>query len=73
MFKVISASSILRLEEEAENYDIESLGSLCISNSYYHLGIIGNLKKVPEVNPSLPLEPAISKPKPRAKRSKINV
>jgi len=67
MFRILSANTIMQLEEEASKYDITHLGSLTISNGHFFMSILGEPKKE---KPAIK-EPAI--PKPRAKRGKINV
>jgi hypothetical protein len=77
MLKILSASNVIKLEEDVKGYDVTQLGSLTISNGHYFLCFLGE----PKVHLSLPEEeePAIEEPKvnislpkdivkPRAKR-----
>lgn len=42
--RIISAPSALRLEEEAMNYEIDSIGSLTVSNGHFYLAFLGKPK-----------------------------
>ena len=69
MLKILSASTIMKLEEAAKDYDIVEIGSLTVSNAHYFLCFLGELK-VPEVPEAVAAKPV---PKPRAKRGKTSV
>jgi hypothetical protein len=81
VLKIISASTIMKLEREAEDYDIQELGSLAISNGHYFLSFLGEPKVTPfvipeetYVKPEVTKEeiPAIEKPKPTRRKRKPN-
>ena len=71
MFKILSANTLASLEALADNYNIESLGSLTISNGHFYLAILGAPKVVTRVKPDEPWEdikePEVTLSKPKVK------
>jgi hypothetical protein len=69
MLKILSASNIDKLQEDANAYEVSQIGSLTISNGHYFLCFLGELK-IPIVVPIVVPEVVAAEPKPVAKRRK---
>ncbi len=71
MLKILSSSSLIKLQEVADKLDIEQLGSLSIANGQYFLAVLVKEPKVTKVTKVIPkeiLEEAkVEKPKPKPK------
>jgi len=69
MLKILSSSSLIKLQEVADKLDIEQLGSLSIANGQYFLAVLVKEPKVTKVIPKETLEEAkVEKPKAKPKR-----
>jgi len=87
-YHIIGAKDLTTLMSKISKYDISSLGSLLVSNSYYTQSFLGSLKEtlvtketcatevIPEVTkvPEVkPKKPKVTKSKPRVTKSKPKV